>query len=258
MSPHRALWMFVYPTVWLLMTLLSTGLVLVFANKAASRSYAAIERALIIVAIINILFSLVFYFSVAYKYIQVILFVQLFNILTAAVRVRKLNIVTLVLNGILLIYLFDPFHGNQYLTLSSSRTIQNLPDRDTAGLIHILGKQYRNAFDVQTNQFCPKFYLGYGLLDQNLRDLDRFDNPAIYTFAYCSRGYTALLLIFASIVMLFSIIQFMLSLLALVLRFAKPSVKLVVHEEIDEQPIIASQQLPSQYPLLAPVAFPQY
>jgi len=234
MSPQKALWMFVYPTVWLLMTLLSTGLVLVFANKAASRSYAAIERALIIVAILEILFSLVFYFSVAYKYIQFILFVQLCTILSAAVRVRKFNIIVIVLNIVLFLYLFDPFHGNQYLNFSSARTTQSLPDRDTAGLIHILGRMYRNSWKVQTEQFCSSFYLGYGQLDNSLRDLERFDNPAISTFAYCSRGYVALLLIFASIVMMLQIIQFVLTVLALLLRFSKPVVKLIVHEELED------------------------
>lgn len=230
MSPHRALWLFVYPCLWLLTTLLSTGLVLVFAYKAASRSFAAIEHAMMVFAVSIILLSIIFFFCPAYKYAFVIIFVQLFTILTAAARIKELNILCVFLQVVLIIYLFDPFHGNQYFTLASSRLNNGQPDRETAGIIHIIGKMWRSNALVASEHFCPEYYLGHGLHDEILRDTDRFDNPNIKHFAYCSRAYIALLLYFGSMVMMCVIVEAILTLIALMVRFTMPDVKLIMRE----------------------------
>eukprot|EP00993_Chasmostoma_nieuportense_P003194 NODE_392_length_2305_cov_354.889348_g363_i0.p1 GENE.NODE_392_length_2305_cov_354.889348_g363_i0~~NODE_392_length_2305_cov_354.889348_g363_i0.p1 ORF type:complete len:721 (-),score=182.62 NODE_392_length_2305_cov_354.889348_g363_i0:87-2249(-) len=230
MTPHVALWLFVYPAIMLLIAFLGTGMVLVFANKASSRSYAAIESAMIYVAVLAILFSLVHFFSVAWKYSLLILFVMLVCVLTAAARIRKLNIVCVALLVLLAAFLFDPFHGNHFLNFASGRTATDQPDRDTAGFLYTIEKMYPSGQRVQEEGYCTGYYLGYGRLDPGLRDVDRFDNPAIHTFGYCSRGYVALLLIFAAIAMLFVLIQLVLAVLALVLRFTTPVVKLVAQQ----------------------------
>ena len=48
--------------------------------------------------------------------------------------------------------------------------------------------------------FCQWNYLGYFTLDPQLRDTDRFDNPARTTYGYCDRGYVLLLLVFCALI----------------------------------------------------------
>jgi hypothetical protein len=229
--PARGYVNILHPIYCLIMSLFSTGICLIFANKASSRSYSAIEKAMIYIAVICIIFDLILYFSPSWKYGLFILFVQCFTILTAATRVKKLNIWCLILTVVLIIYLVDPFHGNQYLTLASSRTVAGQPDRDSAGLIHHIGRMYKNYSEVNGGlAFCQWNYLGYFTLDPQLRDTDRFDNPARTTYGYCDRGYVLLLLVFCALIYVCVLIQFMLVLLALLLRFNKPHVSLASEE----------------------------
>lgn len=229
LTPLKIYYPIVLPTFNLVMSLICTGLCLVFANKASSRSYAAIEKSMIYIAIACIIFDIILYFSPAWKYGLFILFVQCFTILAAAARVRWLNIWSLVLTVALAIYLVDPFHGNTYLTLASSRTPNYYPDRDSAGLIHVIGKMYKNA--LAGPSFCTTYYLSYFQRDPQLRDLDRYDNPANTTFGYCDRAYVLVLLVFCALIYVCVLLQLILNLLALLLRFNKSQVGLVIEED---------------------------
>jgi len=157
MQPIKAFWTVLMPLACLLITFFATGLTLVFANKASSRSYAAIEKAMINIALLAIIFNLVIFFSPSWKYGLVVLFVQLFTILTAAARVQKLNAVCVFLQLLLVLYLVDPFHGNQYFTFASSRNTNGFADRDSAGLdpLHWEDVQERTSSkSVQRNRRC--------------------------------------------------------------------------------------------------------
>lgn len=225
--PARAYIAILHPIYCLVMSLVSTTICLIFANKASSRSYAAIEKAMIYIAVLTVILDLVIYFCPAWKYGLFILFVQCVTILTASTRVKKLNIWCLVLTVMLFIYLVDPFHGNQYLTLASSRTSSGQPDRKSAGLIHLVGQMWYSRSSVASpSAFCQWFYLGYFTLDPQLRDTDRYDNPAKMTYGYCDRGYILLLLVFCSAIYVCVFLQLILVLLALLLRFNKPAAKL--------------------------------
>jgi len=236
MQPIKAFWTVLMPLACLLITFFATGLTLVFANKASSRSYAAIEKAMINIALLCIIFNLVIFFSPSWKYGLVVLFVQLFTILTAAARVYRLNAVCVVLQLVLVWYLVDPFHGNQYLTAASSRNTNGFADRDSAGLIHYIGKMFKNAtvadtFNGTEVSFCPKFFMDFFRRDPQLYDNDRFNNPQRTTFGYCDRSFILALLVFASLVYICAFIQLILGILALLLRFQKASVTLAVHED---------------------------
>jgi hypothetical protein len=229
LTPLKIYFPIVLPTFNLIMSVICTGLCLVFANKASSRSYAAIEKSMIYIAVTCIIFDIILYFSPAWKYGLFVLFVQCFTILSAAARVKWLNIWSLILTITLAIYLVDPFHGNSYLTLASSRTPNYYPDRDSAGLIHVIGKMYKNA--LAGPAFCTTYYIGYFSRDPQLRDLDRYDNPANTTFGYCDRAYVLVLLVFCSLIYICVLLQLMLNLLALLLRFNKSQVGLVIQED---------------------------
>jgi len=231
----RSFFMFALPAFLLLSTLFGLAIVLVFANKASNRSYSFIESGMILFALIAIIFALPTYFSPAFKYGVLIVLVGLITILSAAARVRSLNVLALAALILAVLYTFDPFTGNQYLTMVSFRTlavdqtgntgnsagpyslqrVAGQPDYLTNGLLHIITHMWRDS-----QNFCVDFY-DYFRLDDNLLDTNRFDNPAETTFGYCRRGWVFALLIFEVIAMTALIILTIITLIALLLRFRK-------------------------------------
>jgi hypothetical protein len=209
--------------------------VLVFANKASNRSYSFIESGMILFALIAIIFALPTFFSPAFKYGVLIVLVGLITILSAAARVRSLNVLALAALVLAVLYCFDPFTGNQYLTMVSFRTLsQDLagsqgnaqypysnqripgqPDYLTNGLLHLITHMWRDS-----QNFCVDFY-DYFRLDDNLLDKNRFDNPEVSTYGYCTRGWVFALLIFEIIAMSALVILTVITLIALLLRFRK-------------------------------------
>jgi hypothetical protein len=229
LTPLKIYFPIVLPVFNLCISLYCTVLCLIFANKASSRSYATIEKTMIYIAVLTIVMDGVLYFSPAWKYGLTIMLVQNFTILSSAARVKWLNIWSLALTVVLAIYLVDPFHGNSYLTLASSRTTTYFPDRNSAGLIHVIGNMYKSLSAGPA--YCTTFYVGYFSRDSQLRDYDRFDNPAITTFGYCDRAYILVLLVFCALIYVCVLLQLLLNLLALLLRFNKSPAKLASHEE---------------------------
>jgi hypothetical protein len=226
----RSFFIFALPGFLLLSTLLGLAVVLVFANKASNRSYSFIESAMILLSINAILFALPTFFSPAFKYGVLVVLVGLITILSAAARVRSLNVLALVALVVAIIYVFDPFTGNAYLNLTGFRTLsQDLtgrtaagfqrvpgqPDDRTNGLLHLITAMWREG-----QQFCVDFY-DYFRLDDQLLDKARFDNPAVTTYGYCNRGWVFALLIFEIIMMSTLVILTIVTLIALLLRFRK-------------------------------------
>jgi len=212
---------FIIPLILLLATLSGFGIVLVFANKASNRSYSFLETTMIVLSVLTILTSIPLYFSPMFKYGIFIVLTAFLTVLSAAARIRALNIITLVAQFVILVYIFDPVHGNQYLTLTAFPHIvgpnAGIPDTNTKGLLHTT----TYMFDyLHGSAFCTTFY-DYFQLDPVLQDTDRFDNPYVNTFGYCKRGWVAFLLNFEALLILFVLLLFVVTLLALVLRFRK-------------------------------------
>jgi hypothetical protein len=217
----KALWIFALPTIFLLMSILGLVLVLVYANKTPARAYSIVERLLFLVAVITIIFAFPFYFAPVYKYAIVIVFVALLALLTASARIKWLNTLTIIALIFVVLYIFDPFHGNAFLSFASLRTpVTAVPDAESAGLFHAVGKMWINHTDVAITRYCVGFY-DYFLLDQQLQDLDRQDNPHVFTFGYCSRGWTLALLVFSAILAILVVLLFVLAILARLLRFKR-------------------------------------
>jgi hypothetical protein len=221
----RAWWIFVLPTKLLALTLILLAFVIVFASRGTTRAHSLIERALMVIGVLVVIFALPNFFSPAYKYGIVMVLVGVVGILAAAERNRWLNILAIVAIIIGLFYLFDPFHGgNDVLSFSSFRYYDNsFRDDESSGILHFIGnKNWRNITVVNSrDNFCVQYY-DYFRLDPQLRDI-RFENPLVTTFGYCGRGWITALLIFEAILCFLTIILLVLAIIAYFLRFAVES-----------------------------------
>jgi hypothetical protein len=196
------------------------AVVLVFANLASARRFIFLEKAVILFAIIVILMVCPVFFSPAWKYGLVIVLVALLAICSAAARSEFLNILAVILLFVALIYVMDPFHGNDYLNLAYLRQNNGEPDMESAGLLYTIHKSWENITSVLEEKWCPTYY-NYFIYDPQLRDTQRVDNPWDTTFGYCSRGWVIALLIVEGFMMAMLFVLFILVLLAWILRFRK-------------------------------------
>eukprot|EP01004_Peranema_trichophorum_P007635 NODE_640_length_2511_cov_107.408710_g422_i1.p1 GENE.NODE_640_length_2511_cov_107.408710_g422_i1~~NODE_640_length_2511_cov_107.408710_g422_i1.p1 ORF type:complete len:241 (+),score=34.26 NODE_640_length_2511_cov_107.408710_g422_i1:1693-2415(+) len=238
MNTVKAFWVWVWPTMLLLVTLSMLSLSIVFSSKATPRAFSLLEYLMIFVAVVVTGLSCPLFFAPVYKYGMFLVLVQMLVILTASARIKWLNVLCILVQIITLIYVFDPFHGNAFLNLSSNRYVRNSnpdvedfsSDPQTSGLLHAIVRSWHTIKGVEDN-YCTSFY-DWFKLDPLLRDLDRMDNPEITTFGYCSRGWTNALWFFAGLAMIGTIIQFILDLLGLFFRFHHDKIELEVHEEL--------------------------
>eukprot|EP01006_Ploeotia_vitrea_P047390 TRINITY_DN67123_c0_g2_i3.p1 TRINITY_DN67123_c0_g2~~TRINITY_DN67123_c0_g2_i3.p1 ORF type:complete len:748 (+),score=124.56 TRINITY_DN67123_c0_g2_i3:22-2244(+) len=218
LSALKAFWVFVLPVALLIMTLIGLALMLVFANKAAARSYSFIEAAMIGVAALAIVFALPTFFSPLYKYGVLVVFAGLITIAAAAVRVPAFNVIAVVVLLFVLLHLIDPFHGNNFLNFASLRTPFGEPDPEAAGIFHATGKLFRNDSSVRDVMYCTQWY-DYFRLDPQLRDTDRYDNPYVRTYGYCGRPWIIALYVFEAILFILALLLFVIALIGLLLRF---------------------------------------
>eukprot|EP01001_Neometanema_parovale_P009861 NODE_609_length_2251_cov_371.647086_g579_i0.p1 GENE.NODE_609_length_2251_cov_371.647086_g579_i0~~NODE_609_length_2251_cov_371.647086_g579_i0.p1 ORF type:complete len:709 (+),score=221.46 NODE_609_length_2251_cov_371.647086_g579_i0:56-2128(+) len=211
----RAWWMYILPTALLATTLASLALALVFASRVEHCARRALEKAVIFVALVAIVCAMPMFFAPIYKYGLVIVFVSLFAIITAAARKMKMYVACVIIQLILLLYLIDPFHGNDYLTFAVDRTSAGRPDPMAAGLWHTTTRMWDN------HDSCWDFYAGYFKFDALMRD-DRMDEPVMNNpaFGFCSRGWVSTLLVVGGFVYIAMITQFILSIIMLLVRGA--------------------------------------
>jgi hypothetical protein len=204
--------MFVLPSFLLIGTLIMLALCLVFANRVERSARQALEKGIIAAAIIAIGFSMPTFFAPIYKYGVVIVFVSLFAIITAAARKVKVYVVCIVIQFIALIYLIDPFHGNDYISLAMDRTTQSHADPRSAGLWHSTTRIW-DAPDT-----CWDFYDNYFRFDPLIRDHARIDERNNPSFGYCSRGWVSALLVFDGVIIIAVMAQIVLDIIALLIR----------------------------------------
>jgi len=214
----NSFWIFVLPIFLLAASLSSLALVLIFAGKASARAFNAIEYTLIGISILIVFLAIPCFFAPVYKYGVVMIFVALFTIVIATARIKWMNVVLVVVYAVALIYLFDPFNGNAFLTLASSRTAAGIVDHESSGILHATGKMYHDIPNVLAFQYCSNYY-NYFMFDPARRDVVRNDNPAVPAFGYCSRSWVFALLMFEGFLLLLTLVNFIVSVLALILRF---------------------------------------
>jgi hypothetical protein len=216
LTANKAFWLFVWPAYLLTMTCICMAFVIAFVGKSSRRSFAFLERAMITVAFLTIIFAVCCFFAPIYKYGVWLVIVALFTVIVAAARLVYLNGLLVIVQFLTLMYLFDPLNGNNYLNFSTLR-VNGLPDPQGAGVLHHIQKIYPSVNGIRAQQYCTNFY-GYFAYDPALYDY-RYTNPAKPTFGYCGDGWITALLIFEGIVLLLALVQFVLALIAFILRF---------------------------------------
>jgi hypothetical protein len=225
--------LFALPAILLLSTLSALALALVFANKSSPRRYSFLERILVVFAVISILLVLPVFFSPLYKYAEVVVLASLVAIIAAAVRVRWLNVFAIIVLAITVVYIFDPFYGNAFLTLAHGRVFSmdlrfwntlgstfGQTDPAQSGILHSTAQLHMNHVDAVAVGACTTFY-DYFRTDLTLLDLDRRDFVQRNTFGYCSRAFVIALLFFEGFVAIFVLLQLVIAMLALIVRFRK-------------------------------------
>jgi len=209
LTPIRATLMYFAPLIFLLATFLGLAFTLFFAKRQNSlQPLSAYEKSMFALAAGVILFAWPLYFSALWKYGLVTIWVAFFTILAALSQIRGLNIAAVVVNGILLIYLVDPFFGSEIFTLAFDRT----PPRHTS--VHAYSGVLSSILTLYDNEqvACQDFY-DYFKRDPNTEDRLRWDNPMKNSFGFCSRDWFTALGIFEAIAMLLVFLLFFVSLI---------------------------------------------
>eukprot|EP01001_Neometanema_parovale_P006619 NODE_2969_length_1304_cov_371.372566_g2820_i0.p1 GENE.NODE_2969_length_1304_cov_371.372566_g2820_i0~~NODE_2969_length_1304_cov_371.372566_g2820_i0.p1 ORF type:complete len:228 (-),score=63.62 NODE_2969_length_1304_cov_371.372566_g2820_i0:144-827(-) len=211
---HQAFWIFILPATLLGASHIGLALVLVFAAKATTRSFSKLEYAMMFFSVVTAYLAMPLFFTMIWKYAVWIILVMMLVFLTAAARIRWLNILCIVMLLITLLYVFDPFHGNAFTTLSLDRFADGSDNIQTSGLLHSIARIPSTNYGA-----CTDFYLGYFKYDPMLQDTERYDNPEVTTFGLCSRGWITAQLFFAGLAMIGILLQTVFASLGLFFRF---------------------------------------
>jgi len=220
LGPLKTYWVFVLPTFLLATTLLSLALVIIYATSATTRAFSFVERAIVLIGVLLVLFAIPTFFSPTYKYGMVTVIVGLIAILAASARLWWLNVLAVGASIVLLLFLIDPFHGNWFWNFANGRLFNGNPDFEQMGVLHTLDKMWTGTANFHRQDFCIQFY-DYFALDPLIQDYDRKDQVTFGTFGFCVREWVAALLILELFVILLALLIFVLLVLALVLRFRK-------------------------------------
>jgi hypothetical protein len=214
-------WIYILPTALLLSTLLGFAIALAFANIAARGRLSLLEKMMIFFATFALLCSCLLFFAPVYKYGILVVIVALLAIITAAARVRWLNVLFIIAVILLLWYVIDPLDGNDFWGVGYRRLNSGKPDPLASGMWHTTGSIWHNVSQVNdATNWCVNFY-NYFRYDPALRDGQRLHNPVVTTFGYCSRGWVFALLIMEGFITICLFLLLLLGLLALLLRFRK-------------------------------------
>uniref|UniRef100_A0A7S4LMW7 Uncharacterized protein n=1 Tax=Eutreptiella gymnastica TaxID=73025 RepID=A0A7S4LMW7_9EUGL len=190
---------------------IALGMTLAFAGKVSREARGYLEVAMMTTAIASIVAATPLLFFPTWKYAVVVTLASIFAIITSAVRKLGMYITCLVGQFVLMMYLWDPVSGNDYMTLASNRTSTGVVDQNTTGLLVAISKMYHLPGT------CTGYY-NYFLYDTAAQDTLRVENPDITTFGYCSEEWIAAVLFLGGLVMMATMLQFVWSLLALVIR----------------------------------------
>lgn len=223
---------FFLPIVLLAAMFLGLAFTLFFAKKQnAINPLSGYEKAIVALAFLVILFAWPLFFSPLYKYGVAIIWVAFFSLLAAIAGVKRLLPIALIVQIILLIYIFDPFAGNEILNLSYTRRVNLKP----SSAVPILGSRTQDSGVAYSGVFlsimalwrgdgvayrgarCTRFYDGYFQRDSWVEDFERRDFGASKTtFGFCAREWFSALMIIEIIMAMWVIILFVVTLVAFI------------------------------------------
>jgi len=212
-DPFRGIVVFFLPIILLLATVLGLATSLFFAKRQNTlQPLSVYEKSMFILAALAILFAWPLYFSPLFKYGVVTIWACFFVMVAALSQLRPLNIAAVIVLGVLLVYLVDPWYGNEILTLAYDRAP---PPADAvhgySGVLASIATQYLGAMKAGGGD-CVAFY-DYFLRDSMTEDRDRRDNPDKFTFGWCSRDWFTALGLFEVITILFVFLLFFVTLI---------------------------------------------
>jgi hypothetical protein len=207
MTPFRATLAFLLPLFLLAATFIAFFATLNFAKRQNSlQPLSYYEMIIVAISALSILLAWPLYFSSTYKYGIVWIWSMFFVMLAALSQQRALNIASIVVLGLLIIYVVDPFYGNEFLTLASDRTPP--PASGIHGYTGVIGSLVMNvAGDYGA---CTNWY-DYFRRDPLVED-PRLLNPANgllidtpflglshHTYGFCARGWLVALCVFTGL-----------------------------------------------------------
>ena len=225
LDERRGFWVYVMPSLFTAATVVSTLLVAAIVPRASNRVFSTLENATVIVASVIMVLAIPLYFAPLYKYALWVIWAQLVVIATASMQIIWLHVLCVVVNAATVIYLLDAFHGNALLTMAYDRiafTSSAPPSVASSGLLASTTRLWLDGDISELTDSCTKFYYWFSF-DTSLQDTDRLDNPNISTFGYCSRDWITSLLIFGAAIVVLCILQLLLSVVGLAVRFPEPS-----------------------------------
>lgn len=212
LDPFRGILVFFFPLILLMATVLGLATTLFFAKRQNTlQPLSAYEKSMFVLATLAIFMSWPLYFSPLWKYAIITIWFCFFTMAAALSQIRLLNIAAIILLGTLLIYLIDPWYGNEILTLAYDRAA---PERDAVhgytGVLASLASQYIST--SRPNGFCTSWY-SYFERDTLTEDRVRRDNPSKYTFGFCQRDWFTALGIFEVIAVMIVFLLFFVTLI---------------------------------------------
>jgi hypothetical protein len=229
LHPLRAVVAFFLPIVLLAAMFLGLAFTLFFAKKQnAINPLSGYEKAIVALSFLVIVFAWPLFFSPLYKYGVAIIWVAFFSLLAAIAGVKRLIPIALVVQIILLVYIFDPFAGNEILNLSYSRQVNLKPTRGDGSGQADAGVAYSGVFlsimalwrgdgVAYRGARCTRFYDGYFQRDAWVEDFERRDfGGSKTTFGFCAREWFATLMIVEILMAMWVIILFVVTLVAFI------------------------------------------
>lgn len=219
MTPFRAILAYLLPLFLLAATFTSLFATLNFAKRQSSlQPLSVYEKSMFVFATISILLSWPLFFSTMYKYGIVWIWAMFFVMLASLSQLRALNIAAIIILGITLIYVIDPFYGNEILTLASGRIPP--PMAGVYGWSGVLGSIVMNA--IGDYSYCTTWY-DYFRRDPLVQDM-RYENPtgdltdlsvsvSHHTYGFCSRGWFVTLAVLEGINIIITYFLFFLTLI---------------------------------------------
>jgi hypothetical protein len=227
LTPYHAIMVYLLPICLLIATYLGLGFSLFFAKRVnALNPLSGYEKLMFLFSILIIIFGWPMYFTPLYKYGIVIVWIGFFTIVAALSGIKLLVLLVIIAQALLLLYVYDPFYGNEILSFAYIR-----PDRSAyfSGILHSLRAMWDAPMDgtpfdwkqepvdsrirVYNGFRCVGYYDGFFKRDPQTEDYERYDNPYKYTFGFCARDFYSALVILEGIMIFLVVFLFLITII---------------------------------------------
>jgi len=204
---------FLLPIALLLATFLGLAFSLFFAKRQNQMNpISGYEKAILTFAFLIIFFGWPLYFSPLYRYGVVIVWTGFFSIVAALAGIRGLVLAAAFVQLLLLVYIFDPFGGNELFNLAHTRAPENAFGAAYSGIFLSINALHRGNDVAYPGARCTAFYAGWFV--RTPQEDPWVNPPDKFTFGFCAREWFGALLIIEIINTLWIIILFLVTIVA--------------------------------------------